>query len=81
MSSGISIEEGRLPPAPTPQVEAGSSRPGDGFQPWHFFVLASIVLATVAVVVTRSSWAVPSLCLFVRRQREFVVVCADLARV
>ena len=43
MSSGISIEEARLKPA------------ADGFQPWHFFVLASILLATVAVVLTRRS--------------------------
>jgi len=54
MSSGISIEEGRLKPATSPVV-AGFSRPADGFQPWHFFVLASILLATVAVVVTRRS--------------------------
>lgn len=65
MSSGISIE-GRLKPAPTSRVEAGFSRPGNGveagfsrpdngFQPWHFFVLASILLATVAVVLTRRS--------------------------
>jgi hypothetical protein len=62
MSSGISIE-GRLKPAPTSRVEAGfpgpsqvdASRPDNGFQPWHFFVLASILLATVAVVLTRRS--------------------------
>jgi hypothetical protein len=62
MSSGISIE-GRLKPGPAAPVEGGlrravgaaASRPGDGFQPWHFFVLASILLATVAVVLTRRS--------------------------
>lgn len=52
MSSGISIEEGQT-------VESGESRPGSspdqGFQVWHFFVLASILLATVAVIATRRS--------------------------
>jgi hypothetical protein len=46
--------------APTIAVEAGFSRPDDGrpedgFQAWHFFVLASILLATVAVVLARRS--------------------------
>ena len=64
MSSGISIE-GRLKPAPTSPVEAGFSRPGEveagfsrpdqSFRPWHFFVLASILLATSAVVLARRS--------------------------
>ena len=41
-------------------VEAGFSRPGisrpdDGFHAWHFFVLVSILLATVAVIMTRRS--------------------------
>ena len=27
----------------------------DGFRPWHFFVLASILLATVAVILARQS--------------------------
>jgi hypothetical protein len=40
MSSGISIDV---------QVKE------EGFRPWHFFVLASILLATVAVVVARRS--------------------------
>ena len=63
MSSGISIDEGRLKPAPASSTEAGfrpdaarpSSAPDDGFQSWHFFVLASILLATVAVFLTRRS--------------------------
>ena len=57
MSSGISTEPGRLKPAPTvaSHVEAGFSRPDSGFQVWHFFALASILLATVAVVLTRRS--------------------------
>ena len=50
MSSGISIEEGRLEPAP-----AASPARDESFRAWHFFVLASIVLATVAVVLTRRS--------------------------
>lgn len=41
MSSGISIDAGR-----------GGD---EGFRPWHFFVLASILLATVAVIVARRS--------------------------
>ena len=40
MSSGISIDV---------QVR------DEGFRPWHFFVLASILLATVAVIVARRS--------------------------
>ena len=32
-----------------------TTRPDDGFHPWHFFVLVSILLATVAVVMTRRS--------------------------
>jgi hypothetical protein len=46
MSSGISIEEDRLKPAPTANTN-------DGFQAWHFFVLTSLLLATVAVVLSR----------------------------
>ena len=48
MSSEISIEAGRLTPPPTK-----AARPDEGFRPWHFFVLASILLATVAVVMAR----------------------------
>jgi hypothetical protein len=60
MSSGISIEGGRLKPAaPTDVVGsnagAGSSRPDEGFRPWHFFVLVSILLATAAVIMARQS--------------------------
>jgi hypothetical protein len=48
MSSEISIEAGGLKPAST------QAKPkDDGFQPWHFFVLASILLATVSVVLAR----------------------------
>jgi hypothetical protein len=55
MSSEISIEEaGRLAaqPATSPTAPA---KPDDGFRPWHFFVLTSILLATVAVVLARQS--------------------------
>jgi hypothetical protein len=58
MNSGISIEPpARLAPAaPAVTVTAKApSRPEDGFRPWHFFVLISILLATVTVVMTRRS--------------------------
>lgn len=71
MSSEISIDAGRLKPASTPggPVEARfpglsdveGSRPDsdlkaeEGFRPWHFFVLSSILLATVAVMLSRQS--------------------------
>ena len=53
MSSEISIEaDGRVDaaiPNTTPRAA------DDGFRPWHFFVLASILLATVAVILARQS--------------------------
>lgn len=60
MSSATLTDKGRLKPAPTGSVEAGfsrpdTSRPDDGFHAWHFFVLVSILLATVAVFMTRRS--------------------------
>lgn len=52
MSSEISIEaNGRV----TAAIPAAPARPDDGFRPWHFFVLASILLATVAVLLARRS--------------------------
>ena len=52
MSSEISIEaDGRVPAA----VPVTTNTTDDGFRPWHFFVLASILLATVAVILTRQS--------------------------
>ncbi len=52
MNSEISIEaDGRIPAA----VPLVTPRPDDGFRPWHFFVLASILLATVAVIIARQS--------------------------
>ena len=50
MSSEISIEAGQLKPAP-----ASPTAKDDGFRPWHFFVLVSILLATVAVILTRQA--------------------------
>jgi hypothetical protein len=47
MSSGISIDSlGAEPPA---------ERRDEGFRPWHFFVLVSILIATVAVILARRS--------------------------
>jgi hypothetical protein len=64
MSSGISIDEGRLSPAASrglkkpgraPKTAVDAATADDGFRPWHFFVLASILLATVTVVAARQS--------------------------
>jgi hypothetical protein len=61
MSSGISIDESRLEPVAAGALKAplkGTKPLGsvdEGFRPWHFFVLASILLATVTVVVARQS--------------------------
>jgi hypothetical protein len=52
MSSEISIKAPGSVPAGIP---LSAARPDDGFRPWHFFVLASILLATVAVILTRQS--------------------------
>lgn len=43
--------------APTrPSGPAGMDAPADaGFRPWHFFVLASLMAATVAVIMSRQS--------------------------
>ena len=50
MSSEISIEALRAA-----QTAAVDAKKDDGFQPWHFFVLVSILLATIAVVMARQS--------------------------
>jgi hypothetical protein len=62
MSSEISIEAGALKSgkgrAQEPIVAhlpEGQAAPEDGFRPWHFFLLASILLATVAVMLARQS--------------------------
>ena len=49
MSSETSTDAGGLTPA------AAGDATDDGFQPWHFFVLASILLATVAVIMARQA--------------------------
>jgi hypothetical protein len=54
MSSATSIKGARAVPLPA----AGPAQPStgdaaDGFRPWHFFVLASLVAATAAVVLSR----------------------------
>jgi hypothetical protein len=36
-----------------PQAEETDAQADNGFRPWHFFVLASLMLATVAVVMSR----------------------------
>jgi hypothetical protein len=51
MSSATSIDR-------SAGVKASTAAPADqdaGFRPWHFFVLASLMLATVAVVMSRQS--------------------------
>ena len=51
MSSATSIEKKSIriePDDADPQADAG-------FRPWHFFVLASLMMATVAVVMSRQS--------------------------
>ena len=58
MSSEISIDaDGRVAAAPplTTAPPVAAARSDDGFRPWHFFVLASILLATVAVILARRS--------------------------
>lgn len=52
MSSEISIEAAGRVAATVPLT---TPRADDGFRPWHFFVLASILLATVAVILARQS--------------------------
>ena len=62
MSSEISIEAGSLkagkgrPHSPiVAHAPDGQAPPDEGFRPWHFFLLASILLATVAVMLARQS--------------------------
>jgi len=57
MSSATSIEP-ELPvadPGTSPAARAHDARPRDTLQPWHFFLLLSLVGATVAVVLARQS--------------------------
>lgn len=53
MSSATSIDRVTVPEN---AAEAGAARGArDTFRPWHFFVLASLAAATVAVLLTRES--------------------------
>lgn len=54
MNSATLTDKGRIDTAPVASA-APASRADDGFHPWHFFVLVSILLATVAVFMTRRS--------------------------
>ena len=51
-SATLTSDKGRLKPAST-AASVGSRPTDDGFHAWHFFVLVSILLATVAVIMTR----------------------------
>lgn len=58
MSSATSVKD-TVPGAPR-GASAASTAPGDatpdqGFRPWHFFVLASLMAATAAVVMSRQT--------------------------
>ena len=56
MSSATSIKGVRLgPPAPEGDTRPPRASTDDGFRPWHFFVLVSLVAATVAVATTRQA--------------------------
>lgn len=56
MSSATSTEENFRLKAEAAQSGAAEQRPADqGFRPWHFFVLASLVAATAAVILSRRS--------------------------
>ena len=61
MSSATSIDRdvpvkaGRAPGAAPPTRTDAGARARDTFRPWHFFVLASLLAATAAIVVTRQS--------------------------
>jgi anti-sigma factor RsiW len=53
MNSGISIEGSAAPAAP--RIRRPREGADQAFRPWHFFVLSSILLATVGVIITRRS--------------------------
>ena len=55
MSSATSIKRGRSVPLPVDPQTSRSDGPDvdTTFRPWHFFVLASLIAATVAVVLSR----------------------------
>ena len=54
-SATLTDAKARLKAPAKPVAETGVNRTDDGFHAWHFFVLVSILLATVAVVLTRRS--------------------------
>jgi hypothetical protein len=58
MSSEISIETPRAAQSTSsgvkPDIKPGVTNE-DGFQPWHFFVFVSILLATIAVIMARQA--------------------------
>jgi hypothetical protein len=55
MSSGTLIDDVRLKPGSGDSTLAPSAVQEAGFKPWHFFVLASLAAATVAVLMSRQS--------------------------
>jgi hypothetical protein len=57
MSSATSTSAVRLKPKSKERVrpDLDGTEANEGFRPWHFFVLASLMLATVAVIVSRRS--------------------------
>lgn len=54
-SATLTDAKARLKAPAKPAAETGVNRTDDGFHAWHFFVLVSILLATVAVFMTRRS--------------------------
>jgi hypothetical protein len=58
MSSATSIDRvnaGRVKDADAAARKHGRAQSADTFHPWHFFVLASLVAATIAVVMAREA--------------------------
>lgn len=55
MSSEISIDAAPLEAVKGHAAPQSERKADDGFRPWHFFVLSSILLATVAVMLSRQT--------------------------
>jgi hypothetical protein len=56
MSSATSTSAVRLKqPKDGVRLKTDAAETSEGFRPWHFFVLASLMLATVAVIMSRRS--------------------------
>ena len=55
MSSATSIDRAGAAQVGTGSSESPKARPRDVFKPWHFFVLTSLLAATVAVILARQS--------------------------